>query len=150
MPINPVDQKPTGTFAAEDMNKAPETFQRAASAGQYKLGLAGSQGQLGWMGQNSSGWAILVPDEANAVTLELYPYQGVNYYRILGQSSYLSVSNNAYVGFYAWSGASGWTKNGSKLKSGYNGQNLSLYSKDNGYLYAWDAYTQLDVTFKEA
>ncbi len=34
---------------------------------------------------------------------------------------------------------------GTNLVSAYNGQRLSLYSKDDGYLYAWNAYTVLDV-----
>lgn len=44
-------------------------------------------------------------------------------------------------------GARGWTRNGTRLISDYNHQAMSLYSKDNGYIYAWDEYTVLDVRF---
>jgi hypothetical protein len=59
----------------------------------------------------------------------------------------MSVSDNAYVGFYGWLGARGFTRQGAHLVSDYNHQKLSLYSKDNGYLYCWDPYTVLDVRF---
>lgn len=79
------------------------------------------------------------------MNLELYPYDQVNYYRIKDTSRYMSVSRNGYVGFYNWSGATGWTLNGNNLVSDYSGQKLSLYSTDNQYIYAWDKYNVLTV-----
>jgi hypothetical protein len=140
--IDPAASTPNTTFA-EAIAATPTAD---ATPGNFKIGLSSSGVQIGWLGRNDGGWAILVSDESEATTLELYPYNNVTYYRILGTKEYMSVSNNAYVGFYNWSGARGWTRDGSKLVSDLNGQKLSLYSKDNGYLYAWDKYTVLDIT----
>lgn len=62
----------------------------------------------------------------------------------LGQNT---VSDSAYVGFYNWIGARGWTRNGTRLISDYNHQAMLLYSKDNGYISARNTYTVLDVRF---
>jgi hypothetical protein len=142
---DPVMNKPTTTFAAAMEANAP------AATGQinaFRIALSSGGVQLGWMGQNDSGWAILVSDVSKALTLELYPYVNVNYYRIKDTDRYMSVSNQAYVGFYGWSGARGWTMSGSHLVSQYNNQPLSYYSKENAYLYCWDKYTVLDVTLQ--
>lgn len=153
MAKNPVDVKPTISFS-----EALKTEKRAvtgasaepvvADANSFKVSLFSQGVQLGWLGENGSEWAILVTDPKQALTLELYPYNGVNYYRIKGTGRYMSVSDRAYIGFYNWLGASGFKVQGTHLVSDYNGQKLSFYSKDNGYLYAWDAYTVLDVTLE--
>jgi hypothetical protein len=145
MNLQSIHRKPTSTFA-EAMHAEPVL---AESTGNFKAALIGPDGvQLGWLGQNGGEWAILVANESQAVTLESYPYNNVTYYRIAGTSRYMSVSNNAYVGFYNWIGARGWTVRDGHLVSDYNHQKLSLYSKDNGYLYAWDEYTVLKVQFR--
>lgn len=118
------------------------------SGGTFQLALSRDGIPLGWLGKNGSDWAVLTPDRKEAIALELYPYNGVNYYRIRGTSRYLSVSGDAYVGFYNWVGARGFTRNGSQFISNHNGQKLSLYSRENGYLYAWDSYSVLDVKFE--
>lgn len=142
--MNPASIKPHGSFS-DAVVAAPHAV---ASPDAFKVALYGSDGvQLGWLGENGSEWAILVSDPNKALTLESYPYGGVMYYRIRGTSRYMSVSNNAYVGFYNWIGARGWTRNGTRLISDYNHQAMSLYSKDNGYIYAWDEYSVLDVRF---
>lgn len=142
MSMNPADHKPTTTFT-EAINVVP----LGEATNEFKVALSSNGVHVGWLGINSGEWAILVTDPAQAVTLELYPYKGVNYYRIKGTSRYMSVSDRAYVGFYNWIGARGWTKEGSHLKSDYNSQKLSFLSKDDGYLYAWDKYTLLEVNF---
>ena len=136
---NPADTKPTAGFVAGGVEPI------VVNANSYKFALSSQGVQLGWLGQNSSSWAVLVTDPNKALILELYPYNGVNYYRIKGSGSYMSVSASAYIGFYNWLGATGFTMQGTNLVSAYNGQKLSLYSKDDGYLYAWNAYTVLDV-----
>ena len=143
MKHNPVDNKPVGSFA-EFVNAEPIA---AAAVDTFKVALSSNGVQLGWLGKTDGDWAILVTDSNQALTLELYPYDSVNYYRIKGTSRYLSVSNQAYIGFYNWNGARGWTLQNQHLISDDNNQKLSLYSKDNGYLYAWDKYTVLEVTF---
>ena len=143
MEMNPVDQAPTTSFS-EAKNAEP----MVADVNSFKVALFNQGGtQLGWLGEDSGEWAILVTDPSQALTLESYPYNNVQYYRIKGTSRYMSVSANAYIGFYNWAGATGWTMQGTNLVSDYNGKKLSLFSTDNGYLYAWNAYTVLEVKF---
>ena len=117
-----------------------------AAANSFKVGLFSAGVQIGWLGQNGGEWAVLTTDASQAAVLELYPYKGVSYYRIKGSSRYMSVSNDAYIGFYNWLGATGFTLVGTHLVSDHNHQKLSLYSTDNKYLYAWDQYTVLEVS----
>jgi hypothetical protein len=121
---------------------------RLSAENTFKISLYLGGCHIGWFGRDSSDWAILVADKSKAVTLEHYPYDNVDYYRIKDTSRYLSVSNNDYVGFYNWFGATGWGRNGPRLISDYNHQVLSLKSKDNGYLYAKDEYAFLEAEFK--
>ena len=151
MSKNPADQKPTMTFA-EAVATAPARATTAeptaaATPGKFRISLRSNGVQLGWLGKNGSGWAALVDKIEDALTLELYPYDNVTYYRIVDTKTYMSVSDRDYIGFYGWTGARGFTLKDGHLISDYNGQALSLYSKDNGYLYAWDKYTVLDVHF---
>jgi hypothetical protein len=104
---------------------------------------------IGWVGQNGSGWAILA-DQAGRVRLESYINGGTTYYKISGESRYMSVSRNSYIGFYAWSNASAFHQDGDYLASDYNQQHLSLYSPENGYLYCYDEYTKLKIKFVAA
>ena len=147
---SPKDMKRTGSFEEEMRATGPNP----ALAGSAEPGVAGGTDfklalfhegvLLGYLGENDSGWAIVV-GFAKAVTLELYLYKDVNYFRKKNSSSYMSVSDNAYIGFYGWLGATGWTVKTPNLVSDYNGQKLSFYSSENGYLYAWDKYSVLDV-----
>jgi phospholipase C len=141
----PASTSPSRSFAeAKRAEQAsPEPAAQATNA--FRLALFNQGTQLGWLGESGSGWATLVSDAQQAVVLEQYPYEGVTYFRIKGSGSYMSVSNSAYVGFYNWLGASGFTLKDGHLVSDFNQQKLSLYSTDNGYLYAWDAYTVLEV-----
>jgi len=149
MSKNPVEINPASTFA--DAMSAQPTL--GAAVGQFKMKLSANGVQIGWLGQNGNGWAVLATDPKDALTLEQYPYDGKMYYRIKDSSKYMSVgttpANKAYVGFYAWISSSSFTRRGSHLVSDLNGQAFSLYSKDNGYIYAWDAYTVLDVDFQQ-
>ncbi|MBI0331642.1 hypothetical protein [Burkholderia plantarii] len=144
MNSDPAKIIPHGDFS-EFADTAPTDV---AVAGTFRLALSHNGIGLGWMGRNSSNYAVLAGSASEAIQLELYPYNGVDYYRLNGSNRYLSVSNNAYVGFYLWNGATGWKQTGTRFVSDYNGQSLSLYSKDNGYLYAYDPYTVLEVTFE--
>lgn len=153
MSNNPAEKSPITDFqSAKASSGAPEeaSVLAAGASGFFKLALSHQGVQLGWLGQDSSEWAILVANESQALTLESYPYDNVTYYRVKGSSRYMSVSNNAYIGFYNWLGTSGFTLSGGHLISDSNHQKLSLYSKDNGYLYAWDQYTVLEVRFVPA
>lgn len=141
--------KSTTTFVAVATNKVPElTATTSVTGNSFKFGLFHNGVELGWLGKNSEGWATIT-SWFWAVTLEQYPYEGVTYYRIEGTNPgrYLSVSNDAYIGFYDWGGATGFTWEGSHLKSDYNGQKLSYDNKENGFLTAWDAYAPLDIKY---
>jgi hypothetical protein len=92
-------------------------------------------------------WAILVTDAAARLRLEAYVNADKTYYEIPDEARYMSVSNNGYIGFYGWSGASTFRPNGEYLVSDYNGQTLSYYSPENAYLYCYDGYTKLKVKF---
>jgi phospholipase C len=142
---DPASTSPNLSFA--DVKRAehvpPEPAALATNS--FRLALFNQGTQLGWLGQNGSGWATLVSDAQQALVLEQYPYEGVAYFRIKGSGSYMSVSANSYIGFYNWLGATGFALKDGHLVSDFNQQKLSLYSTDNGYLYAWDAYTVLEV-----
>jgi Phosphoesterase family len=151
MTKNPADMKPTTSFGEvmrtagppENLAGGAEPLLADAKCFQFSLFFQGVR--LGWLGKDDSGWAILVTDPKQVLTLEFYPYNGVNYYRIKGSGSYMSVSSHSYVGFYNWAFATGYTVQGTNLVSEYNGQKLSFHSKEDGYLYAWNAYNVLDV-----
>ncbi|AUB80634.1 alkaline phosphatase family protein [Candidatus Thiodictyon syntrophicum] len=152
MAMNPVDEKPTSSFSEALRSEQRPQLGAACSepvitgGTSYKLALFSQGKPLGWLGENDSEWAILTTDPKQALALEHCPYQGVNYYRIKGSQRYMSVSNRAYIGFYNWCGATGFTVQGTHLVADHNGQQLSFFSMENQYLYAWDAYTVLDAT----
>ena len=151
MTMNPVDYKPIDKFSIEASNIEPSTTEPIPRSnfeindGIVYMELYYNGVSLGWLGRDSEGWGRLV-NRSRALALQLYPYNGVNYYKIPGEKQYMSINRNAYVGFYSWSGAVGWTREGNGLKCDDNRQFLSLYSRDDGYLYCWDAYTRLDVS----
>ncbi|PCK07626.1 MAG: hypothetical protein COA42_13435 [Alteromonadaceae bacterium] len=113
----------------------------------FIVSLSKSGDRGGWLGMDSDGWVTLVSDESEALTLELYPYDNVDYYRIKGTGQYLSVSDNDYVGFYNWFGATGWTRQGRYLVSDYNGHPLSFNPDEAPAIFAWGGFYILDVTF---
>jgi len=154
MANNPVDSSPTTLFSTtlseekRSIEKAQTEEPVIQNPNSFKLALFSQGKPLGWLGENGKEWAILVTDPNQALVLEVYPHNGSTYYRIKGTSRYMSVSLTSYIGFYNWLNASGFTTQGTHLVSDYNGQKLSLYSQENGYLYAWDDYTVLDVQFE--
>src|SRR2546430_1922643 len=96
---------------------------------------------IGWLGRNSANWAVLAA-AGEKLTLEAYVNGDKTYYKVPGETRFMSVSNNDYIGFYSWSGASTFHQDGEYLVSDHNDQRLSLYSPENGYLYCYDKYTQ--------
>jgi hypothetical protein len=145
MKKHPAEHTPEPTFA-EAMAAVPLM---PAAEGKFIVSLFSQGFHLGYLGQNEGRWAVL-SQRGSAQVLEQYPYNGVTYYRLSSDtSSYLSLNDQAYVGFYGWIGARGWKLEGRSLISLYNNEKLSLFSKDNGYLFCWNAYTVLDVTFEK-
>jgi hypothetical protein len=145
--MDPEATRPAGPFqAASDIDASGSrvTTEPApqASSATFSIKLSNNGLPLGWLGRNSSDWAVLADAP---LALEQYIHDGKTYFKIPGESKYMSVSNNAYIGFYGWSGATVFHSEGEYLVSDYNGQKLSMYSTDNGYLYCWDKYTVLEV-----
>ena len=130
MTTHPDEATSTGTFAIQLFNPNSPTPDKP----------------VGWLGRNSANWAVLVND-GEKLSLEAYIYGDKTYYKIPNESRYMSVSNNDYIGFYSWSGASTFHQEGDYLLSDYNGQKLAIYSPENGYLYCYDDYTKLRVKF---
>ena len=150
MTNDPASTSPNLSFAEVKRAEQQPGEPAAQASNAFRFALSNQGTRLGWLGQNGSGWAVLVTDPQQALVLEQYPYEGVTYYRIKGSGSYMSVSNGAYIGFYNWLGATGFTLKDGHLVSDYNQQKLSLHSIDNAFLYAWDAYTVLDVREEDA
>jgi hypothetical protein len=130
MTTHPEEATSTGTFCVQLFNPKSPT----------------PDTPIGWVGRDSSNWAILAND-ADKLKLEAYVYGDKTYYKVQGESRYMSVSNNDYIGFYSWSGASTFHQDGEYLVSDHNGQRLSFYSPENGYLYCYDDYTVLKIKF---
>jgi hypothetical protein len=138
---------PSGSFAPRSASSAKVAGPVKST---FKMKLSKDNILIGYFGVNSSGWAVLVDGAASAVTFEPYPYDGVMYYKNHANGDYLSISNNSYAGFYSsWTNAESceYRPDSRKLICSDGGQALSLYSKDNGYLYFWDAYSVLQVDF---
>jgi hypothetical protein len=130
MTTHPEEATSTGTFCIQLFNPDSPTPDKP----------------IGYLGRNSSNWAVLATD-GDKLKLEAYVYGNKTYYKVPGESKYMSVSNGDYIGFYSWSGASTFHQDGEYLVSDYNGQKLSFYSPENGYLYCYDDYTQLKIKF---
>jgi hypothetical protein len=145
--MDPEAFRPAGPFeAASDIEASASRIATEAppqgKSTTFSIKLSNNGLPLGWLGRNSSDWAVL---SDSPLALEQYIYGGRTYFKIPGESRYMSISNNAYIGFYGWSGATVFHQEGEYLVSDHNGQKLSMYSTDNGYLYCWDKYTVLEV-----
>jgi hypothetical protein len=114
----------------------------------FKMKLSKDDIPIGYFGVNSSGWGILVDGAADAVTFERLPHGELTYYKNHANGLWLSISTGSYAGFYSlWPSAEPcvYTKADRKFVCSDGGQALSLYSRDDGYLYFWDAYGALQV-----
>lgn len=123
-----------------------------AQAGSFVIELFNNGTQVGYVGVNDDGYCVIVTSKSSALTFTAYVKDNTVYYQTQyqGSTKYLSVSDHIgardYVGLFSWHGATGWKQANNHLISDYNNQALSMYSTDDGYLYAWDAYDVLDVT----
>jgi hypothetical protein len=141
--VDPKSTPSKGTFADHLAHPAASASDNVATALTYKLELYFKTEKVGYLGIDGGGWCV-VTDEAKATKIESYIFEQKIYLRTTG--GYLSVSNTAYVGQYNWIGARGWEfLSDGRLRSEYNGQHLSFHSRENGFLYAWDAYNVLTV-----
>jgi hypothetical protein len=123
----------------------------------FRLSLAREGVHVGWLGECSTEWAIVVHDIRQALLLEPCPYNGCVYYRVMqqglglgGPARYMAVSADACIGFYNWANASGFTRQGAHLVADDTRQKLALQSAASGCLCAWDGCSVLDVGFEPA
>ncbi|GGV45292.1 hypothetical protein [Streptomyces spectabilis] len=132
-----------GTFA-EALAARPQS---ALMTGQFRIKLFYPSGTFkGYLNRNGDNWAIISQDP---LTLEFYEWNGVTYYKIPGESRYLSVSNSAYGGFYGWSGATSFRLNDDKeLVSNYN-EKLASFRNGEPWLFFWDEYNIFKVEFEK-
>jgi len=103
---------------------------------------------VGWLGENSTEWAVLVADIRQALLLEPCPYNGSVYYQVSGSLRYLALSPDACIGFYNWANASGFTREGRHLVADDTGQKLALQSAERNDLCAWNGCRVLEVGFE--
>ena len=153
-----MNQSATISEIAPHVTVPKGTFAEAAVQGTFNIAFSIQGVPQGYLG-NNSGWAVLVSDISEATKLQWYPYNGETYIQNMDEAnSYMSVGtvgvNNGYVGFYGWLGMghAAWTLVGAPpnqtLVSAINGNAMSLYSKENAYIYCWPAYTTLNVELK--
>jgi hypothetical protein len=145
--IAPHVSAPTGTFA------------EAAVASTFNIAFSIQGVPQGYLGNNGKGWAVLVSDISQATKFQFEPHGSETYIQNMDEAnSYLSVGtigvNKGYVGFYGWLGMgnASWSLEGAPphqtLVSAINGDAMSLYSKENAYIYCWPEYTTLNVELK--
>jgi hypothetical protein len=113
----------------------------------YKLSLNGAP--IGWMGKGGSQsmWAMVVPEEKDAVVLQWYAYNGANYLD-LKDFGYMTWSNGLSgqpVAFNTWPYANGWKEQGGLLVAIDSGAPVSLYRSDVAWLYANSSYSAVGV-----
>jgi hypothetical protein len=79
---------------------------------------------------------------------ERYTWTGRDYFKVLNESRYLSVSNGGQVGLYDWNGARTFQKESTWLFSDENGQQLQL--RTNGEVWCGHEGELLEETFVPA
>jgi hypothetical protein len=137
-------------------NAPTVTFAEAAVAGAFHIAFFIQGVPQGYLGNNGKGWAVLVSDISEATKFQFETHGSETYIQSMDESnSYLSVGtvgvNKGYVGFYSWArmGNAAWRVEGTPPKqtlvSAINENAMSLYSKENAYIYCWPAYTTLNV-----
>jgi hypothetical protein len=120
----------------------------------FKLSLNGVP--IGWMGKGGSQsmWARLVKEEKDAVPLEWYSHDGIDYLRIPGTGykwmlTWSDGLSGKPIAFNDWAHANGWEEEGGHLIAADSGQKVSVYDTDVGWLYANSNYKVIEF-FKVA
>ncbi|MEO7268591.1 MAG: alkaline phosphatase family protein [Knoellia sp.] len=123
---------------------------------QGKVELFADERSIGWLGQDSHNWCVVVASSDAAVQLTSYWEKGVQYYRRpSGTLLWLSVSDPQLasgehkVGFYDWHDARGWQLSDGGLRSSYTNSGLSYRPNTNKDVCtnASAGYTPLTVVF---
>jgi hypothetical protein len=119
--------KPGGSFS-DFITQAP-TSVKGAPTYPFTLELFANGSSIGWFGEDSGQWGIIVGRNAAAVSFVEYVYDGVLYLQnATDMSQFVSISTSPYyVGFSSWINAASW--------NGVQAQ-LSYLPNDGGHLYA--------------
>jgi hypothetical protein len=134
----------SGVFEGQERQKS------SVRPGTFKLKLSLKGVTIGWLGRGGSEgiWVKVVPNEADAVPLEWYAYNKVNYLMEygFGYMTWSGLSGHP-VAINSWSYACGFTLEGERLfPTGHPDMPLSLYDSNKGWLYANGSYSILGVT----
>lgn len=127
--------RPSGLFVAA-----------SSRTGSFKLGLSYNGVDLGYVGVNDRKYCVITGSDPLEFTTYVEDQKVYLETQWDDSTYYLSISRNAYVGLYNWRNATAWKFEDGTLLSEDNQQHLSYYSTSNEYLYAWDAYSVLEVT----
>jgi len=121
----------------------PKTLKSSAKI--FKLQLSDKNGfQIGWIGlhkSNSSWYAVIVQQESDAVSFQIYTDSDGNTYLEM-DGNYLNYTTSAkWAYFSAWGGATAWTfeSDGSLYNTSHK-QHLSYYDSSHPQLYVYDDY----------
>lgn len=130
-------EKPVGNFA-DAIREEPLELRALGSANGQKVQLFVRGQSIGWLGEDSNQWCIVVSSEEEATSIIPYVHNEKVYYRNTKNTSrYLSVSDGSnYVGFYNWLGATAWELKNGMLISEYTKKGLDYWSSDDNYVYA--------------
>jgi len=145
-PTDPRSVVPSGPFTPRKSPTGKAVAGPKKSTFKMKLSQGGNS--IGYFGVNASGYAVLADGPANAVTFEPFPFGTDMYYRNHANGMWLSISVSSYAGFYNnWLSAEPcvYNKDTRTFICADGGQALSFYSRQDGYLYFWDAYSVLQV-----
>lgn len=134
---------------------APKNAVAAPGTFKFKVSLNGVN--QGWMGKGGSQdmWARVVKSESDAVLLEWYAYNSVDYLRIPGTGySWMLTWSGGLAGhpvaFNTWSYANGWKLDGGHLIAVDSNAPVSIYDTDNPWMYANSDYKVLDFALVNA
>jgi len=136
-------------FVGTEKNTGPAP-QGLKAVGTFKYRLSLNGAPIGWLGKGGSQsmWAEVVPNEKDAVNLQWYAYNGVNYLMIegFGYMTWSGGLSGAPVAFNTWAYANGWKEEGGRLIAIDSGAPLSEYRTDVPWLYANKDYSVVGVT----
>lgn len=124
----------------------------------FVLKLSLGNEQYGYLGQDGAGWCILVDRQQAQALYWNYEQGGLGTLSLLsynddsGQMYTIGISTGDYLGFYeGWTSGADWDWNGSHLQERQqngDGQVVSIESRDNGYIYCYSQYSQLNIAFE--
>lgn len=155
-------EKPPGNFGEYVESHAPPVNQSAdkgafppagetwSEANKWQLSL--DKKPIGFLGQNSDQWCIVVPEVEKALRLKtLHHFWGKYFQNADNPERYLSWGGGpGYVGLYSWLSAASWRIEGDVLYLEDMGAVLTYWGAEDNFVYAnraKDGYKVLTVRF---